>query len=165
MEIQKTRSEETLSVPSLLDDSEPFKRNYSHTYESEDTFAPLYDGNYTRYDYDCTFTDRFTLPPLISPIGTRSTNLNEQLDDDLKLSDTLAGSILVKREDGAILEECIDTEECRLRQDSTQLAAKSLAPIPTAEYGKLNILNNIYRMRVRSGENEVRHHTLLEFWF
>ncbi|KOB69463.1 Uncharacterized protein OBRU01_15043 [Operophtera brumata] len=131
---QTDTSEETLSVPSLLDECEPFKRNYSRAYESEDTFAPLYDGNYTRYDYDCTFTDRFTLPPLISPIGTRSCNPNEQSDDDLKLSDTLAGSILVKREDGAILEECIDSEECRLRQDATQLAAKSLAPIPTAEY-------------------------------
>lgn len=66
-EIQKTRSEETLSVPFLLD--EPDLSSYTPYSEAEYSFAPLYDGNYTRYDYDCSFADRYTLLP---PIGTRT---------------------------------------------------------------------------------------------
>ncbi|CAG4944590.1 unnamed protein product [Parnassius apollo] len=149
-EIQKTRSEETLSVPSLLDDSaaEAFStRTYTPFGEAEDTFAPLYDGHYTRYDYDCSFADRYTLLP---PIGTRAES-NQSLQDSIresesfKLPDTLAGSILVKgahldgEDEAAILEECIDNGaigEYRIPQDS-QLAAKNLAPIPPAKYGGL----------------------------
>ncbi|XP_034834923.1 AN1-type zinc finger protein 4-like [Maniola hyperantus] len=141
-DIQKTRSEETLSVPSLLDDGPDFAtRTYNPYSEAEDMFAPLYDGNYTRYDYDCSFADRYTLLP---PIGTR-TDSDQSIqdavhDERLKLSDALAGSILVKAREGgeeaAILEECLDSEEC-LRQDSPPLTAKNLAPIPAAEYGPL----------------------------
>ncbi|CAB3252881.1 unnamed protein product [Arctia plantaginis] len=146
VDIQKTRSEETLSVPSLLDEgcSDPFDISYAPHSDAEDTFAPLYDGNYTRYDYDCSFTDRYTLLP---PIGTRvdsDSSVQESAENErIKLSDALAGSILVKgrrdaRDDeAAILEECLDSDECHLRQDSPQLAAKSLAPIPAAEYGAL----------------------------
>lgn len=148
MDIQKTRSEETLSVPSLLDEgsSDAFDHSYAPYSDAEDTFAPLYDGNYTRYDYDCTFTDRYTLLP---PIGTRTDSdqsVQESADNErIKLSDALAGSILVKGrreardEEAAILEECLDSDDCRLRQDSPQLAAKSLAPIPAADYGELCI--------------------------
>ncbi|CAH2232376.1 jg15314 [Pararge aegeria aegeria] len=139
-EIQKTRSEETLSVPSLLDDGPDFAtRTYNPYSEAEDMFAPLYDGNYTRYDYDCSFADRYTLLP---PIGTR-TDSDQSIqdavaDERLKLSDALAGSILVKAREGeeaAILEECLDREPC-LHRDAAPLAAKSLAPIPAAEYGE-----------------------------
>lgn len=117
-------------MPSLLDDSVPFERY--QTYDMDDTFAPLYDGNYTTYDYDCTFTDRFTLPPLLSPIGTRS--MNDPGDEDLKPSDTLAGSILVKK-DSAILEEDVDSDECRIRR-GTQFAINTLVPITSREYCK-----------------------------
>lgn len=146
VEIQKTRSEETLSVPSLLDEgTDVFERSYAPYSDAEDTYTPLYaDGNYTRYDYDCSFTDRYTLLP---PIGTRADSdqsVQESADNErIKLSDALAGSILVKgrreaRDDeAAILEECLDSDECRLRQDSPQLTAKSLAPIAAAEYGQV----------------------------
>ncbi|XP_047535710.1 AN1-type zinc finger protein 4-like isoform X1 [Vanessa atalanta] len=95
-DIQKTRSEETLSAPSLLEDAH---------------FAPLYDGRYTRYDYDCSFADRYTLLP---PIATRADS-DQSIQDSVveaSLSEALAGSILVKaREDEpAILEECDDPE-------------------------------------------------------
>lgn len=149
MEIQKTRSEETLSVPSLLDEgcADPLDASYAPLSDAEDTFAPLYDGNYTRYDYDCAFTDRYTLLP---PIGTRvdsdSSVPDSAENERIKLSDALAGSILVKGrreardEEAAILEECLDSDECHLRQDSPQLAAKSLAPIPAAEYGEFRFV-------------------------
>ncbi|KAJ8712044.1 hypothetical protein PYW07_004886 [Mythimna separata] len=140
VEIQKTRSEETLSVPSLLDDSSEGLKARAASYApfaDDDAFAPLYDGNYTRYDYDCSFTDRYTLLP---PIGTRADSEQSVQEagadsERLKLSDALAGSILVQgrrdaADDAAILEECLDSDEC-LRQDS-----KSLAPIQ-AEYGPL----------------------------
>ncbi|RVE47127.1 hypothetical protein evm_008204 [Chilo suppressalis] len=138
-EIQKTRSEETLSVPSLLDiDIDQFKaKTYAPYSEAEDTFTPLYDGNYTRYDYDCSFADRYSLLP---PIGTRTdSEASVQEGDGDRI---LSSSILMKgtEDEAAILEECLDgtVEECRLRQaDSPQLAAKNLAPIPAAEYGPL----------------------------
>ncbi|KAJ8714817.1 hypothetical protein PYW08_004798 [Mythimna loreyi] len=146
VEIQKTRSEETLSVPSLLDERSPGLKQRAASYApfgDDDAFAPLYDGNYTRYDYDCSFTDRYTLLP---PIGTRADSdqsVQEAGADSerIKLSDALAGSILVKgrrdaSDEAAILEECLDSEQCHLRQDSPQLAAKNLAPIQ-AEYGPL----------------------------
>ncbi|CAG9565058.1 unnamed protein product [Danaus chrysippus] len=134
-DIQKTRSEETLSVPSLLDEG----RSYAGY--DEEGFAPLYDGSYTRYDYDCGFNDRYTLLP---PIGTR-TDSDQSIQDSvaeerLKLSDALAGSILVKaregRDDDAILEECVDGEQC-LRRDSPPLA-NNLAPVQ-AEYGAVSV--------------------------
>ncbi|XP_060804803.1 uncharacterized protein LOC106134456 [Amyelois transitella] len=144
-EIQKTRSEESLSIPSLLDDAstEPYNSG-AYTY-TEGDFAPMYDGNYTRYQYDCSFADRYTLlPPLewsvtpnLPPIGTRTNSEPVQEPDDrLKLSDALAGSILVqgrreREEEGAILEECLDSEG--IREGSPQMAAK----IPAAEYGPL----------------------------
>ncbi|CAH0720570.1 unnamed protein product, partial [Brenthis ino] len=133
-DIQKTRSEETLSVPSLLDEAQDFGPRTYTTYE--DTFTPLYDGNYTRYDYDCSFSDRYTLLP---PIGRTDSDQSIQdsiSDERIKLTDALSGSILVKSKanEEAILEECLDNDEC-LRQDSPPLTAKNLAPIPAAEYG------------------------------
>ncbi|KAG7312513.1 hypothetical protein JYU34_002034 [Plutella xylostella] len=139
--IQKTRSEETLSVPSLLDEAASYStRDFSY---DDDAFTPLYDGSYTKYDYDCSFADRYTLLP---PIGSR-TDSEETIDSDrLKLSDALSGSILVKSgrregrdEEAAILEESVSfdgsVEEC-LRQEA---AAKNLAPISAdnGDYGPL----------------------------
>lgn len=124
-DIKKTRSEETLSVP-FLDETNDYPRNYT-TYED---FTPLYDGNYTRYEYDCSFSDKYTLLP---PIGRTDSDqsIQEITDERIKLSDALSGSILVKsKNEDAILEECLDTDEC-LRQDS-----KNMAPI-AAEYGPL----------------------------
>ncbi|XP_052751190.1 AN1-type zinc finger protein 4-like isoform X3 [Galleria mellonella] len=96
-EIQKTRSEETLSVPSLLDEAtvEPFK-NRTYTPYEEESFAPMYDGNYTRYDYDCSFADRYTLLP---PIGTR-TDSDQSVQEvggreRVQVSQPLAGAVLV----------------------------------------------------------------------
>ncbi|XP_026321591.1 AN1-type zinc finger protein 4-like [Hyposmocoma kahamanoa] len=60
-EIQKTRSEETLSVPFLLD--EPDLSSYTPYSEAEYSFTPLFDGKYTRYDCDCSFADRYALLP------------------------------------------------------------------------------------------------------
>ncbi|XP_068617754.1 AN1-type zinc finger protein 4-like isoform X2 [Battus philenor] len=146
-EIQKTRSEETLSVPSLLDEppGEAFSgRTYAPFGEPDEGFGPLCDVHYTRYDYDYAFADRYTLLP---PIGTRADS-NQSLQDSIdnerfKLPETLAGSVLVKggqrdEEKAAILEECIDgsAEECRVREDP-QYHANNLAPIPAAKYGAL----------------------------
>lgn len=88
----------------------------------------MYDGNYTRYEYDCSFSDKYTLLP---PIGRTDSDqsIQELPDERIKLSDALSGSILVKsKNEDAILEECLDSDEC-LRQDN-----KNMAPIP-AEYG------------------------------
>lgn len=129
-EIQKTRSEETLSVPSLLDDG---------AYRACTPYDEP-DPAYTRYDLDCSF-DRYTLLP---PIGSRtdsdqSVDRIQEVDSSRLMSDALAGSILVKRrereEEAAILEECLEGAVETLRRDS-QLAAGDL-PIPAAEYGPL----------------------------
>ncbi|KAJ0174876.1 hypothetical protein K1T71_009984 [Dendrolimus kikuchii] len=143
VEMQKTRSEESLSVSSLLEEGACHLQRALAFAHDDAAFAPLCDGSYTRYDYDCAFADRYTLLP---PIGTR-TDSDQSVQDAvaeserLKLSEALAGSILVKGarrdardEDAAILEECLDADDCHLRQDSPQLAAKNLAPIAAAEY-------------------------------
>ncbi|XP_053610794.1 AN1-type zinc finger protein 4-like isoform X2 [Plodia interpunctella] len=89
-------------------------------------------------------TTEWSVTPNLPPIGTRTDSepAVQEDTDRLKLSDALAGSILVqgrreREEDGAILEECLDTEQCHIRDGSPQLAAKNLAPIPAAEYGPL----------------------------
>ncbi|XP_026741680.1 AN1-type zinc finger protein 4-like [Trichoplusia ni] len=104
VDIQKTRSEETLSVPSLLDDRPgPLKqRAGSYALSEADAFAPLYDGNYTRYDYDCAFSDRYTLlPPLAPP------------EPDARLPDD-------------ILEECLEPDQPPL--------PSAMAPVSAADY-------------------------------
>lgn len=64
-------------MPSLLD--EPELSSYTPYSEAEYSFAPLYDGNYTRYDYDCSFADRYTLLP---PLGARARSDSDQSVQD-----------------------------------------------------------------------------------
>ncbi|XP_073962121.1 LOW QUALITY PROTEIN: AN1-type zinc finger protein 4-like [Choristoneura fumiferana] len=133
-EIQKTRSEETLSVPSLLDDGGYAYTPYS---EADDAFTPLYDGHYTRYDYECSFNDRYTLLP---PIGSRTES--EQSVDRLHgesglVSEALSGLLARERDgDDAILEECLRAaaaaaDDCL---DDPPPPRPDLQPVPT-DYG------------------------------
>ncbi|XP_013140994.1 PREDICTED: uncharacterized protein LOC106105256 [Papilio polytes] len=123
VDIQKTRSEETLSVPSLLEDG----------YEC-----------YKRYDCDCACAydrayDRYTLLPPIRARAHSNHSLADTLTDTLadtladtldtdrfKLPETLAGSILVKGR---------ESEEGVVRECAAPTPA--LAPLPASKYGAL----------------------------
>lgn len=108
-------------MASLLDDS----ADYSGCgYEADDTFAPLYDGRYTRYGYDCSFADRYALLP---PIGARASR-----DDRVKLSDALAGTILVKSAGEELMDEGVCVDGGRGRRED-------VSAIP-AEYSKLTFI-------------------------
>ncbi|CAH2092551.1 unnamed protein product [Euphydryas editha] len=72
-DIQKTRSEETLSAPRLLDDA--------RFYGEDDAFAPLYDGCYTRYDFD-----RYALLPPVA-----------RADSDHSIQDSVVESLSSER--------------------------------------------------------------------
>ncbi|XP_045537221.1 uncharacterized protein LOC106713167 [Papilio machaon] len=129
VDIQKTRSEETLSVSSLLEDT------HCETYLTRSGY-----DCYKRYDCDCAYADRYTLLP---PIGHAHSNhsLNDTLADTdrFKLPETLAGSILVKGreadEEAAILEEGTEGDECR--RDTNYAPTSTLAPLPAPKYGAL----------------------------
>ncbi|XP_013178319.1 PREDICTED: uncharacterized protein LOC106125594 [Papilio xuthus] len=128
VDIQKTRSEESLSVASLLEDTSCEAYLRCSGYEC-----------YKRYECECAYADRYTLLP---PIGARA-HSNHSLADTLpdtdrfKLPDTLAGSILVKgreaEEEAAILEEGAEGDDCRRDSHYTP----TLAPIPAPKYGAL----------------------------
>ncbi|KAL4714319.1 hypothetical protein ACJJTC_009671 [Scirpophaga incertulas] len=142
LEIQKTKSEETLSG-SRSDERYPemFKPRCYQPYSIENT--PIFDLDKLGkeiYEYDCPLADQYALPP----IGTRTnseSSIPEAVETE-RLSSTLAGPILVKggrREDEAsVVGERLDRAkpERLIRQDPSQLSTKrALAPIPAAEYG------------------------------
>lgn len=97
VEMQKTRSEETLSMGSLLGDGNSHLQRTLAFANDDDAFSALCDGSFTRLDYDCSFADRYTLLP---PIGTRAESdqsVQEAVAESerVKLA-SLAGPILVK---------------------------------------------------------------------
>ncbi|GBP18055.1 AN1-type zinc finger protein 4 [Eumeta japonica] len=141
--MQKTRSEETLAVSSLFEERalRDCRAGSFLCSEPEEGFTPLYDGSYTRLDYDCPFADRYALLP---PIGVRADS-DHSLRDALD-ADTLASSLLVK-EEAAIIEE--GTQECHLPHTRAPPQARTHAPLAhalsaaaappptTADYGPL----------------------------
>ncbi|KAL0821428.1 hypothetical protein ABMA28_004907 [Loxostege sticticalis] len=111
-EIQKTRSEETLSVGSLLE--EPLQAHaHAHAYE-DDAFR-------YRLQYHCALNDRYSVLPGIGVRSESEQSIHEAADSErLPL-----GSLLLPRDDEPILEECLDAPD----------AARP--GIPAQEYGPL----------------------------